>query len=603
MIKIFDRGKTLLVNKKRECTARWSQATSMPKANIKRCNIVKLVIRLMILSQLILGRSKCACNAAKEVATRVAFDTDGIPFVMDNSANCHICTEKEYFTELHVFTDSEKESIGSIGTVGEDAIPSGFRKMQVSWFNDKGREHTYVIDDAHYVPNSPVNLIGVTKFGKQIEPKEEDFPAGANIQTFTNHSILAWDGGQFKQTIIHPPSSVPTMHLNNGHGRYESLCSALNNMKDETMHKALMTEGKVPDPEMIVFLQQLRSMVGGQDMSDDLACYYYYHNMLNHISLRDMRMLAKRGKLPKRLLNIKTTPPCASCVFGKAHRRPWRRKGGDKHIRSQPGKAGEDCSMDQIVMSSPGLALQTSGKPTKRRYAGSQVSIDHAADLCHVSHLEDFTAEETIKAKKNYERKAASCGHALRKIRTDNGRFADKAFLEDSYEAGQHVEFCGVGAHHQNGISERAIRTIAENARTMLLHSRRLWPEAMSQAFWPFALSYAAYAHNHLHHDDQGRTPMEKFSRTEHSFELSNIHAFGCPVRVLDHRLQNSQKIPRWEPRCRLGIFVGNSPLHADNAALVLNPFTGLVSLQYHLAFDDEFTTLPSLRSGSIPSN
>ena len=104
----------------------------MPRVNLKRCNIVKLIIRLMTLSQLVLGQSKYTHNTAKEVVTRVAFETDNISFVMDNSANCYVCAEKEYFIELHAFSDSEKELIGSIGTVGEDAIPSGFGKIQVS---------------------------------------------------------------------------------------------------------------------------------------------------------------------------------------------------------------------------------------------------------------------------------------------------------------------------------------------------------------------------------------------------------------------------------------------------------------------------------------
>lgn len=142
-----------------------------------------------------------------------------------------------------------------------------------------------------------------------------------------------------------------------------------------------------------------------------------------------------------------------------------------------------------------------------------------------------------------------------------------------------------------------------ESARTMLLHSRRLWPEAISQAFWPLALSYAVYVYNHLHHDSEGKTPTEKYTKSTALFDIANIHTFGCPVYILDYRLQNGQKIPRWEPQCQLGIFVGNSPLHADNVALVYNPFTGLVSPQFHVIFDDGFTMLGSLCLGSTPSN
>ena len=110
--------------------------------------------------------------------------------------------------------------------------------------------------------------------------------------------------------------------------------------------------------------------------------------------------------------------------------------------------------MDQIVMSSPGIVPQTAGKLTKRRYVGSQVSIDHSINYYHVAHLVDFITAETIKAKKSHERIALNCGRKVQKIRTDNGRFADKAFLEDACELEQQVEFCGVGAHYQNGVSE-----------------------------------------------------------------------------------------------------------------------------------------------------
>ena len=38
-----------------------------------------------------------------------------------------------------------------------------------------------------------------------------------------------------------------------------------------------------------------------------------------------------------------------------------------------------------------------------------------------------------------------------------------------------------------------------------------------------------------------------------------------------------------------------------ETVALVFNPRTLHVSPQYHVVFDDEFTTVPYLRSGTIP--
>ena len=112
-------------------------------------------------------------------------------------------------------------------------------------------------------------------------------------------------------------------------------------------------------------------------------------------------------------------------------------------------------------------------------------------------------------------------------------------FLKEVYSSGQHIELYGVGAHHQNSISEHCIQTIVESARMMLLHSRRLWPEAISQAFWPLALSYAVYVYNHLHHDSEGKTPAEKYTKSTTPFDIANIYTFGCPGYILDHHLQN----------------------------------------------------------------
>ena len=71
---------------------------------------------------------------------------------------------------------------------------------------------------------------------------------------------------------------------------------------------------------------------------------------------------------------------------------------------------------------------------------------------------------------------------------------------------------------------------------------------------------------------------------------------------MLDHRLQNVQKIPKWDERVRVGAYVGRSPNHAGNVALVLNLSTGHVSPQYHIVFDDKFETVEALRKGVVPS-
>jgi hypothetical protein len=72
---------------------------------------------------------------------------------------------------------------------------------------------------------------------------------------------------------------------------------------------------------------------------------------------------------------------------------------------------------------------------------------------------------------------------------------------------------------------------------------------------------------------------------------MKHLHAFGCPVFMLENDLAAGNSIPHWPPRARLGFNLGPSPSHARNVYLVLNLHTGCVSPQYHCRFNNFFET------------
>eukprot|EP00957_Ditylum_brightwellii_P032465 2460252-Ditylum_brightwellii.AAC.2 len=84
-----------------------------------------------------------------------------------------------------------------------------------------------------------------------------------------------------------------------------------------------------------------------------------------------------------------------------------------------------------------------------------------------------------------------------------------------------------------------------------------------------------------------------------------DFHTWGCPVYILDSSLQTGTGIgpPKWDPRSRAGVYLGHSPHHAGNVALVLNLQTGHVIPQYHSVYDDGFTTVPYIDSAETPPN
>jgi hypothetical protein len=52
-----------------------------------------------------------------------------------------------------------------------------------------------------------------------------------------------------------------------------------------------------------------------------------------------------------------------------------------------------------------------------------------------------------------------------------------------------------------------------------------------------------------------------------------------------------------------MGIYFGRSPSHAANVSLILNPRTGHISPQFHVVYNYDFTTVPYLRTMTVPLN
>ena len=85
---------------------------------------------------------------------------------------------------------------------------------------------------------------------------------------------------------------------------------------------------------------------------------------------------------------------------------------------------------------------------------------------------------------------------------------------------------------------------------------------------------------------------MELLTKTKSNHrDLRRSHVWGCHVYILEAKLQNDQKLPKWNRRSRLGQFIGFSKEHSTLVANVRNLRTGYILPQYHIVFDDFFET------------
>ena len=88
-----------------------------------------------------------------------------------------------------------------------------------------------------------------------------------------------------------------------------------------------MTKENYKDDAGNLSAEQLETLANPQPLSPEQQEMMDYHVRLGHLPFFILHRLAQIGIIPRRLTRVKDHPPrCASCLFGHAHRHPWRSK-------------------------------------------------------------------------------------------------------------------------------------------------------------------------------------------------------------------------------------------------------------------------------------
>eukprot|EP00957_Ditylum_brightwellii_P152976 11644060-Ditylum_brightwellii.AAC.1 len=212
-----------------------------------------------------------------------------------------------------------------------------------------------------------------------------------------------------------------------------------------------------------------------------------------------------------------------------------------------------------MVSHRPGCIPQVTGTLTHDQYWSAVTMVDDASNFSYSHLIRGSFNAETLSAKDAYERVMHSYGHKMEAYHGDNSRFDSQDFKDSCEKAQQTCLYCGVGAHHQNGIAEAMSKRLSHSARTILLHAKRKWPSVITSIIWPFCYKCAEEHHNLLDLNTEGLSPVE--------------------------------------------VLLGHTEECSGNVALVLNLQTGHVIPQYHVAFDDNFLTVLYLQLPETPNN
>ena len=276
---------------------------------------------------------------------------------------------------------------------------------------------------------------------------------------------------------------------------------------------------------------------------DELMRWHYH---LNHLSFKHMFKLAKQGLLPKKILKA-NIPICPACQYGKIHCKPWKAKENHPKASRVATKPGQIVSVNQLESPTPGFIAQLKSILTKQCYKYATVFIDQYSQLSYIFLQRMIMSNETVQAKIAFERYSEERGVHICHYHADNGRFANKGFIDNCQLNNQHLTYCGVNAHFQNGIAEKRIWDLQEATRTSLLFALHKWPCMLSIHLWPYAMHTANETMISTPTKNCDKSPQELFSGVEVLPKIKHFHTFTCPTYVLDNTLQGQHYLPKWQ--------------------------------------------------------
>ena len=179
-------------------------------------------------------------------------------------------------------------------------------------------------------------------------------------------------------------------------------------------------------------------------------------------------------------------------------------------------------------------------------------------------HLQkQLTSEETVQGKVAFETFCKVQGVKVKHYHADNGRFADKGFVNQVNKYKQSITYCMVNAPFQNRMAEKRIRALQDQTTTMLMHAESKWPDVISANLWPDALLEANKALNATPSKVTGKVANQMFARTDAPTVLRHFHPFRwCPTYIPNNNLAAGKSIPKWHKRTVLCAPLGRSPNH-----------------------------------------
>lgn len=376
------------------------------------------------------------------------FSPGSSPISIDTGASCYISNNKEDFINI-------TPSTATLSGIAQGLPIHGTGTLQWTLLNYECKEVTLHIPNSMYIPSIPMNLLSPQHLAQETYNPTDDF------QVHSSHGCLTFAG--HKHTVLYNPTNNLPIFF-----------TATN------LDRQPLPAFPSSAPEMVQTYLASENAVTSTDTLSKLQCRLLLkHYQLGHLHMAWIQQLARDGFLG--CLSQCEPPLCQTCLHGKQHHRSIPAASSNP-IDAHHLLPGDCISCDQVESSMPGHVPTFQGSPTTIKHHAGTLFVDHASRYLYFTSHVSTSAQEAIHVKLQFQQHCMSFNCLIKCYHTNNGMFRTKPFWSACLQEKQAICYCGVNAHHQNGITERYIRTISEWAHTMLIHAMMKWPDIIQES-------------------------------------------------------------------------------------------------------------------------
>jgi hypothetical protein len=157
-------------------------------------------------------------------------DTDGVYFIINNSANSDICNIKSMFVG-----DFESHRVTLVTAYSRTTTVKLVGTIRLFLKDDEGKTWSYCIPDVVYDSESPYGLLGIPFLGKYFARNDEanEFDERTWIQSALTSFLLQLSHGKHQRHFKHGNTYLPELLTYEGETYFTAFCTCISNFVDD----------------------------------------------------------------------------------------------------------------------------------------------------------------------------------------------------------------------------------------------------------------------------------------------------------------------------------------------------------------------------------